>query len=152
MTFLSISTTYHRESFKFTEMTGIKLYLLTQFPNQNYFDSVGWQITRRTIAISFLLFSKILLSDLESWHINVGFKMTKLQYLSDMFFKQISLRRIRRHLKATKIDLNSTNYGGGCVRMLIFTTASIYPIMVTSVYNFFSVVGIKCLFIVMPSW
>lgn len=33
VTFLSISTTYHRESFKFTEMTGIKLYLLTQFPN-----------------------------------------------------------------------------------------------------------------------
>lgn len=32
-TFFSISTTSHRENFKFIEMTGIKLYLLTQFPN-----------------------------------------------------------------------------------------------------------------------
>lgn len=32
-TFFSISTTSHRENLKFIEMTGIKLYLLTQFPN-----------------------------------------------------------------------------------------------------------------------
>lgn len=41
-TFLSISTTSHREIFKFTKMTRIKLYLLTQFPNLIILSRFSW--------------------------------------------------------------------------------------------------------------
>lgn len=41
-TFFSISTTSHRENLKFIEMTGIKLYLLTQFPNEIKLFQFSW--------------------------------------------------------------------------------------------------------------
>lgn len=64
-----------------------------------------------------------------------------------MFFKQICPRRMRRHLKSTKIELNSTNYVGGCARMLIYYCINLSYHSAICLKKIFSVEWIKSLFI-----